>query len=301
MATTRGADDITVHQENDDLNNDDMDNTTGDIVVPTGTGTSGTGDGTSAATGTGGSTASMTNFNLRDEQNKIPEFFGTKSRDTISAMDFIRQLEDLAKTSWWTDAQMYYYFANSLRNPAQKWLSSMVDMDDDEQDRYLWSDFKDLYKQKHAVQTNERLILEGLSNLTMKPTETTNEVISRITRTVRVIKESFKDCGGLIPYPPNDRNDGISNHAFRTFMRWHNAMMFNFFKMNLFKAALTPELRAVVTQQDLETMMYQVMTTAQREGKGKAPASVNEVSSEMEDDKNDIVAFNGWGAQPKMS
>jgi hypothetical protein len=99
MATTRGADDITVHQENDDLNNDDMDNTTGDIVVPTGTGTSGTGDGTSAATGTGGSTASMTNFNLRDKQNKIPEFFGTKSRDTISAMDFIRQLEDLAKTS----------------------------------------------------------------------------------------------------------------------------------------------------------------------------------------------------------
>jgi len=76
-------------------------------------------------------------------------------------------------------------------------------------------------------------------------------------------------------------------------MRWHNAMMFNFFKMNLFKAALTPELRAVVTQQDPESMMYQVMSTAQREGKGKAPASVNEVSSEMEDDKNDIVAFNG--------
>jgi hypothetical protein len=80
----------------------------------------------------------------------------------------------------------------------------------------------------------------------MKPAETTNEVISRITRTVRVIKESFKDCGGVIPYPPNDRNDGISNHTFRTFMRRHNAMMFNFFKMNLFKATLTPELRAVV-------------------------------------------------------
>ena len=78
-------------------------------------------------------------------------------------------------------------------------------------------------------------------------------------------------------------------------------MMFNFFKMNLFKAALTPELRAVVAQQDPETMtikkMYRVVTTAQREGKGKAPASVNEirddkVSAEMEDDKNDIVTFN---------
>jgi hypothetical protein len=44
-------------------------------------------------------------------------------------------------------------------------------------------------------------------------------------------------------------------------------MMFNFFKMNLFKAALTPEHRAVVAQQDPEAMMvnkiYMVATTAQ--------------------------------------
>jgi hypothetical protein len=72
-------------------------------------------------------------------------------------------------------------------------LSSMVDMDNKEPDQFLWLEFKDLFKQEHAVQMNERLILEGLSNLAMKPTETTNEVISRITRTVRVIKESFKD------------------------------------------------------------------------------------------------------------
>jgi hypothetical protein len=30
-----------------------------------------------------------TNFNLRLEQNKIPEFFGAKSKDTISSADFI--------------------------------------------------------------------------------------------------------------------------------------------------------------------------------------------------------------------
>jgi hypothetical protein len=86
-------------------------------------------------------------------------------------------------------------------------------------------------------------------------------------------------------------------------------MMFNFFKMNLFKAALTPELRAMVAQQDPETMtikkMYPVATTAQREGKGKAPASVNEirdeeVSADIEDNKNDMAAFNRRGAWPKM-
>jgi hypothetical protein len=105
-------------------------------------------------------------------------------------------------------------------------------MDEDETDRYLWLDLKDLFKQEYTVQTNKRLILEGLYNLAMK---TTNELISRMTRTVRVIKESFENYGGVIPYLPNDCNDGISNHAFQTFMIWHNTMMFNFFKMNLLR------------------------------------------------------------------
>jgi hypothetical protein len=184
----------------------------------------------------------------------------------------------------------------------------VVDWNNYETEQYLWSDFKDVFKQEYAIQTNERLILEGLSNLAMKPSETTNELLTRITRTTRVIKESYPEYGGKIPYPQNDRNDGISNHAFRTFLRQPDAMMFNFFKMNLFKAALAPELRSVVTQQDPDTMtikrMYQVATTAQREGKGKAPASVNEIkeeenSGEVEDDNNDVAAFNRRGARPK--
>ena len=120
------------------------------------------------------------------------------------------------------------------------------------------------------MQTNERLILEGLANLAMKPNETnetTNELITRITWTVRVIKESFLEYGAFTPDPHNNINHGISNQTFRTFKRQYTSMMFNFFKMNLFKAALTPELRAVVAQQDPEAMMvnkmYMVATTAQ--------------------------------------
>ncbi len=89
--------------------------------------------------------------------------------------------------------------------------------------------------------------------------------------------------------------------------------MFNFFKMNLFKAALTPELRSVVAQQDQDTMtikkMYQVATTAQREGKGKSPAAVNEICDEEPDPrqirptskqtKEDIIADQIWIQQTR--
>jgi Ty3 transposon capsid-like protein len=208
MALT-GGDDILVHMENDD-NNYDHNNNTGNDQDTTGT---------AAATGSAAGGSGTTNFNIRVEQNKIPEFFGSKSKDTISATDFIWRLQDLAKTNRWTDAQTYYHFANSLRNSAQEWLSSVVDWDDDEHDQLMWSDFKEIFKQEYTVQTNERLILEGLANLAMKPNETTNELITRITWTVRVIKESFLEYGAITPDPHNDINHRISNQTFRTFKR----------------------------------------------------------------------------------
>jgi hypothetical protein len=302
--TTTGGDDINLAPENDhdddniDDTNVDLDGHDDDTGNTTGTATTG------AALGGNG----PTNFNLRVEQNKIPEFFGAKSKDTISAADFIRQLEDLAKTNRWTDAQTYHHFANSLRNPAWEWLSSIVNWNPDENVWLVWSDFKDLFKQEYAVQTNYKLILEGLSNLAMKPNETTNELLTRITRTTRVIRESFDDYDAKIPYPHNDRNDGISNHSFRRFLRQYDAMWINFFKMNLFKAALTPELRSVVAQQEQETItikkMYQVATTAQRELKGKSPASVNEIKEEevpTKGEDNEVAAFNWGGARPKTN
>jgi hypothetical protein len=135
----------------------------------------------------------------------------------------------------------------------------------------------------------------------MKPPEMTNELLTRITQTTQAIKESFADYGGVTPDPLNNQNDGISNHAFWTSKRQYTAMMFNFFNMNLFKAALTPELRLVVAQQDQETTtikkMYQVATIVQREGKGKTTAIVNEicdkeVSANPEDKENDLATSN---------
>jgi Ty3 transposon capsid-like protein len=209
MTTTRG-DDINLAPEND---HDDDNHDDGNVDLDGRD--DGTGDTTAQANvpAAPGGGNKPTNFNLPVEQNKIPEFFGGKSKDTISAADFIRRLEDLAKTNQCTDAQTYHHFANSLRNPAREWLSSIVDWNADENVRLVWSDFEDLFKQEYAVQTNNKLILEGLSNLAMKPNETTNELLTRITRTTRVIRESFDEYDAKIPYLHNDVNGGISNNS----------------------------------------------------------------------------------------
>jgi hypothetical protein len=90
--TTTGGDNINIAQDQDHDNDDhniDLDGNDDDTGDATGTATTG------GAPGGNG----PTNFNLRVEQNKIPEFFGAKSKDTISTADFIRRLEDLAKTN----------------------------------------------------------------------------------------------------------------------------------------------------------------------------------------------------------
>jgi hypothetical protein len=80
----------------------------------------------------------------------------------------------------------------------------VVDWDNDEHDQPLWSDFKEIFKQEYTVQTNKRLILEGLANLAMEPNEMTNELLTKITRMVKVIKESFADYGAITLDPLND-------------------------------------------------------------------------------------------------
>ncbi len=81
MAFT-GGDNIQIEQEKEDHNNGNNDSNDHDNDQQDTTGMA-------AATGSAACGQGTTSFNLRVEQNKIPEFFGSKSKDTILAADFI--------------------------------------------------------------------------------------------------------------------------------------------------------------------------------------------------------------------
>jgi hypothetical protein len=48
--------------------------------------------------------AGQTTLAFKVEQSKIPEYFSQKGKDNITAIVFIRKIEDLARTNRWTDA-----------------------------------------------------------------------------------------------------------------------------------------------------------------------------------------------------
>jgi hypothetical protein len=93
MAITTVGDNIMVHQENED----DIDDTTRDIVVP---GTSGTGNGTAICTAMGaggGVTGTIKQFQSLGQTKQDSGFFRKQKLGHHLGHGFYRQLEDLAK------------------------------------------------------------------------------------------------------------------------------------------------------------------------------------------------------------
>jgi hypothetical protein len=59
-------------------------------------------------------------FSFKVEQSKIPEFFAQKCKDTITAMVYIRRIDNLVATN--------NNFANVLRGKAREWLLAFIKM-----------------------------------------------------------------------------------------------------------------------------------------------------------------------------
>jgi len=111
--------------------------------------------------------------------------------------------------------------------------------------------------------------------------------IARITNTMVIIKESYAAYEIKVKEPAQDRqsNVGLSD---ATATQWKNDAvnnMFQFFKMQLFRAALPGDLWKAVAQHNQNTItlddVYQVATDTQRESGSKATrleAAINEDS-----------------------
>jgi hypothetical protein len=160
-----------------------------------------------------------------------------------------------------------------------------------------WTNLKPRFQKQFATQTNDKQIIEGLSNLAMGPNETTGELLARITNLMVIIKESYTAYNNKAPEPPTDAQ-GLGHVGLleNTAKQWTSDTannMLQFFKMQLFRASLPGDLRKAVAQHDPTTMtlddMYQVATDTQRESglKASKPVSAIQDDSQSEDDEDE--------------
>jgi hypothetical protein len=143
------------------------------------------------------------------------------------------------------------------------------------------------------------MIIEGLSNLAMKPNESTGELLARITNTMVILKESYASYENKPTAPVHhDINGGFTLPTAR---RWRGEALNNakqFLKMRLFRAALPAELQKVVAQRNPNTLMlddmYQIAMDTQREAGPKIKQAVTAVhleERECSEGDEEIAAF----------
>jgi len=172
-------------------------------------------------------------LDFKVEQKQVPEFLWQKAKDTILVLNFMRCIEDLAGTNIWSNNVTYNDFVNALKGVARKWLFSVVNMVDYCAYQLLWSNLKPHFHKEFAIKSNDKLIIEGLLNLTMRPNEDRRYLLNWITNTMVIIKESYSSYCNKPTTPHHDLKAGWSDATGRKLNVDTISNLMNFFKMQL--------------------------------------------------------------------
>jgi hypothetical protein len=84
----------------------------------------------------------------------------------------------------------------------------MVKMLDWEGDQLTWVNLKPRSQHQFATQTDNKLIIDRLSNLAMKLNKSTGELLARITNTMMIIKESYAAYCNKVATPQHEVHGG---------------------------------------------------------------------------------------------
>jgi hypothetical protein len=67
-----------------------------------------------------------TNVTLKQELIKIPDFWGEKGKDTVTATQFMARIDKCQVANDWNDTTTYANFSVCLRGEADEWLACTI-------------------------------------------------------------------------------------------------------------------------------------------------------------------------------
>jgi hypothetical protein len=152
-----------------------------------------------------------TNIMLKHEVIKIPEFFGQKGKDTITAIDFIARVDECQISNNWnhitTFSNFHLYFCGSV----DKWLRTIIRRLTPEQK--TWTRIRPLFKHKFMIVSDDRLIVDGLAKITHRPEEEPHDFYSRLSELMYVLNENYASYRIKPDRPSQQPQGGYSENA----------------------------------------------------------------------------------------
>jgi hypothetical protein len=128
-------------------------------------------------------------INLKVEQTKLPEFRGQIEKDSITPNAFIQRVNNMMAANGWSDHITFRNFALILRGSADTWLKSQETLEDITRDHQAWTIVRPLFKSEFAIDSDDKLILDGLAHLAMKQSKNVRDYFGRLNITNTIIIE----------------------------------------------------------------------------------------------------------------
>jgi hypothetical protein len=151
-------------------------------------------------------------INLKVKKAKLPKFYGQKDKDSIAAAEFAKRIDWNMQANGWTDEEAYSNFSMALLGSANIWLESMITLQKIKGDRERWSIIKLFFKSEFAVETDDKLILDGLAHMAIRQTGNIHDYFGHLNQTNNIIMEG-KQSYTLLPPKPVPQANGFLDTA----------------------------------------------------------------------------------------
>jgi hypothetical protein len=231
------------------------------------------------------------NIDLKLQQTKLPEFWGQKEKDSISAHEFVKRVDKMASANNWSDKVAFDNVGLALKGQANVWLDSQITIQHVEGDREQWSIIRPFFKEEFATESDDKLILDGLAHMQQRSTENVRSFFGCLNKVNRVIINAYHGYTLTPANPPVDATGNITMSN-ADFLAYKQALIQNvteFYLLNQFRAALLPDLRRVINLQPMETLDLATavrLATIELRSKeeNKLTSKINPVQQPVEDD-----------------
>ena len=182
-------------------------------------------------------------LNLKIEQSKLPIFYGIRTKDTITAAHMIERVEALQATNAWSNEDTYHHFSLALQGSAQEWLRTQQHLQ--ENPAKTWTFIMPLFRSNFAAQEDDSALLDQLRTIAMKGQENITDYGNRVSRLIELLTDKFDTPARPAAAAANAYTDAEVD-AIRLSDK---KAMFRYMALQIFRAGLPKDLRAVVSQQ----------------------------------------------------
>ena len=182
-------------------------------------------------------------INLKVEQSKLPVFYGIRTKDTITAAHMIERVEALQITNTWSDEDTFHHFSLALQGSAQEWVRTQQHLH--ENPAKTWTFIMPLFRANFAAQEDDSALLDQLRTIAMKGQENITDYGNRVSRLIELLTDKFDVPAKPAPAAAN----AYTNAEVDAIRLADKRTMFRYMALQIFRAGLPKDLRAVVSQQ----------------------------------------------------